>query len=85
MQGSLGDLSAPKTIDRYILLEVVGAGTMGVVNKAYDPDLDRKIALKLLRTDVFGGRADAELCARLLREAKAMARLSHPLEERARK
>src|SRR5262245_12913856 len=52
---------------------------MGVVYSAYDPELDRKVALKLLR--VTQGRKGADLDAkrtRLLREAKAIARLSHP-------
>jgi tetratricopeptide (TPR) repeat protein len=46
------------------------------VYAAYDPDLDRKVALKLLHSD---GQSDAEAArARLLREAQAMARVSHP-------
>jgi tetratricopeptide (TPR) repeat protein/tRNA A-37 threonylcarbamoyl transferase component Bud32 len=51
---------------------------MGDVYSAYDPELDRKIALKLLPGDrsAGGGRDEAE--ARLLREAQAMAKLSHP-------
>ncbi len=47
---------------------------MGSVYAAYDPDLDRKVALKLVRPD----RASEEEQARLLREARALARLAHP-------
>jgi tetratricopeptide (TPR) repeat protein len=61
------------TIDRYVVLSVLGAGAMGVVYTAYDPELDRRVAIKLVRPAV-GGR---EAQARLLREAQAMARLSH--------
>src|SRR5204863_5309011 len=51
----------------------LGQGAMGVVYAAQDPDLERRIALKVLRT------SDSESArARLLREARAMARLSHP-------
>ena len=61
---------------RYVILERVGRGGMGVVYAAYDPELDRKVALKLLRPDRAEGRPSSRL--RLLREAQAIARLSHP-------
>src|SRR5262245_11654833 len=73
-------LTKGSLVGRYIVLEQLGAGAMGVVYAAYDPDLDRKIALKLLRPEKPGaGSGAAETrAARLLREAKAIARLSHP-------
>jgi tetratricopeptide (TPR) repeat protein len=61
-------------IGRYLLIERIGAGAMGQVFAAYDPQLDRKIALKLLRP----GAAGPEHRARLAREAQTLARLSHP-------
>ena len=60
-------------LDRYLVLERLGAGGMGVVYAAYDPELDRKVAIKLLRGESTGASA-----ARLQREARAMARLTHP-------
>ncbi|MBI3182282.1 MAG: tetratricopeptide repeat protein [Myxococcales bacterium] len=63
---------------RYVILDRIGAGGMGVVYAAYDPDLDRKIALKVLRADALGSSASDEHRVRLLREAQAMAQLSHP-------
>lgn len=61
-------------IDRYSILRRIGSGGMGVVYAAYDPTLDRQVALKLLP----GGRDDSHARARILREARALAQLSHP-------
>jgi len=63
-------------IGRYVVLGRLGQGGMGVVLSAYDPQLDRKVAIKLLRTGT--GLATAEARARMIREAKAIAQLSHP-------
>jgi tetratricopeptide (TPR) repeat protein len=75
--GERGDHELPlhrgATVGRYVLLEQLGAGAMGVVYSAYDPELDRKLALKILR----GGRDSAATHDRLRREAQALARLSH--------
>jgi tetratricopeptide (TPR) repeat protein/predicted Ser/Thr protein kinase len=69
-----GEAKEPARVDRFVLLEPIGAGGMGELYTAYDAHLERKIALKLVRTGRGGGKADA----RLLREAQALARLSHP-------
>jgi serine/threonine-protein kinase len=62
-------------VGRYLVIEPLGQGGMGTVYKAYDPELDRRVALKLLHV----GLGDASLHqARLQREARALARLSHP-------
>jgi len=69
-------LSRGTLVGRYIVLDVLGEGGMGVVYSAYDPELDRKIALKLLQARVGGSSGGDQ--AWLLREAQAMARLAHP-------
>jgi predicted Ser/Thr protein kinase len=61
------------TLGRYRIEREIGAGAMGVVHAAFDPNLQRRIALKVLR-----GTATFEARDRLLREARAMARLTHP-------
>jgi formylglycine-generating enzyme required for sulfatase activity/tRNA A-37 threonylcarbamoyl transferase component Bud32 len=69
-------LHVGSVVDRYIIVERVGAGAMGVVYSAFDPKLDRKVALKLLRQRP--DRTDQQLRQeRLVREAKAIAKLSH--------
>jgi tRNA A-37 threonylcarbamoyl transferase component Bud32/tetratricopeptide (TPR) repeat protein len=64
-------------IARYVVVRELGRGGMGLVYEAYDPELDRKVAVKVLRWDRV--RGDARVASvRLQREARAMARLAHP-------
>jgi len=69
-------LTVGDRVGRYLVLTTLGTGGMGVVFAAYDPQLDRKIALKLLRAGIMYNTKDAR--ARLRREAQAIAQLSHP-------
>lgn len=59
---------------RYVVIEPLGRGAMGIVLRAYDAKLQREVALKV----VHPGALTAHARARMLREARAMARLSHP-------
>lgn len=70
---ALGSDSAPK-LGRFSLLERVGAGGMGMVYAAWDPQLDRKVAIKVVRSDLAG----PEATGRLLDEARTLAKLRHP-------
>jgi tetratricopeptide (TPR) repeat protein len=63
---------------RYMLLHRLGAGGAGTVYAAYDPELDRKVAIKLLSAVASGSLSASQGHVRLLREAQAMARLKHP-------
>jgi tetratricopeptide (TPR) repeat protein/predicted Ser/Thr protein kinase len=63
----------PLRLGRFVLLDKLGEGGMGVVYSAYDPKLDRRVALKLWRAGSGPGAHE-----RLMREAQALARLSHP-------
>ncbi len=72
-------LTAPgNTIGRFIVLHPLGSGAMGIVVAAYDPELDRKLAIKVLRPNPFGEERTETEQRRLLREAQAMAALAHP-------
>jgi eukaryotic-like serine/threonine-protein kinase len=71
-------LARGATIGRYVVLGLVGRGGMGEVYAAYDPELDRKVAVKLLRVKPGNGVSLTEGRQRTLREAQAIARLSHP-------
>ncbi len=62
------------TIGRFVLGELLGAGAMGEVYDAYDPQLDRRVALKLVKP----AADDGTVVARLLQEARIMAQLSDP-------
>lgn len=63
-------------IGRYRLERMIGAGGMGVVYTAFDPELARRVAIKLLRSDSHASQESWK--ARLLREARSLARLAHP-------
>nr|WP_306818537.1 serine/threonine-protein kinase [Archangium lipolyticum] len=69
------ELAPGATLSRYVVLERIGQGSMGVVYAARDPELERRVAIKVLRPE---GRQVEELRRRLLREAQALARLSDP-------
>jgi serine/threonine protein kinase len=62
-------------IGRYIVVDTIGAGAMGTVYAAYDPELARTVALKVVKPHA---ERRLGLRMRLLREAQAMARVVHP-------
>ena len=64
----------PERIGHFLVIEKIGSGGMGVVYAAYDPQLDRRVALKLVRSTSNEEAAKV----RLLREAQGMARIAHP-------
>ena len=62
-------------LGRYLLLRILGEGGMGVVFSAYDEELDRRVAIKVLSVPATGGTTGR---ARIRREAQALAKVSHP-------
>jgi len=74
--GSAAHGVLPQRIGRFTILSCLGEGAMGIVYAAYDDQLDRKVAVKMLRSATL--RSDAKARDRMLREAQVMARVSHP-------
>lgn len=75
--GPASTLARGTMLGRYLILGELGAGGMGAVYCAYDPELDRKVAVKLIAPGLPAHAAN-ELRSRLLGEARTMARLNHP-------
>ncbi len=73
-QGSVDSFGRGTTVSRYVVLAEIAHGGMGRVLHAYDPRLQREVALKL----VHAASLDERATARLVAEARAMAKLSHP-------
>ncbi len=67
-----------RAVGRYLVLQKIGGGAMGWVYAAYDPQLHRRVALKVIHPSYAEGLRRDDAQARLLREAQSMARLSHP-------
>ncbi|PRQ05552.1 serine/threonine-protein kinase [Enhygromyxa salina] len=72
------DFEPGAKLGRYVVLAHMGAGGMGVVYGAYDPHLDRRIALKLMHQRGDDPAQAERASQRMLAEAKAMAQLNHP-------
>ena len=71
-------MTAPEKIGKYEIKRQIGRGAMGAVFEAYDSVIERRVALKLLRVDVFEPNQMADVRARFKREAHSAGRLSHP-------
>lgn len=69
---------APENIGKYQIRLQIGRGAMGVVYEAWDTQIERRVALKTLRTDQIDASQLPGLLARFKREAQAVGRLSHP-------
>lgn len=65
-------------IGRYEVIREVGRGGMAIVYQARDTTLDRIVAVKLIRSDIFGSAAFGQIRERFDREARALAKLNHP-------
>lgn len=76
--GELDQRDQLDRIGRYKITTVVGKGGMGAVYEAWDDQLERKIALKLLRADLIEVEERKNYSSRMLREARMLAAITHP-------
>ena len=67
-----------KSLGRYQIVEQLGEGGMAFVYKAYDTRLERFVAIKIIRQEAFNPGMLDQVMKRFEREAKALAKLSHP-------
>jgi tRNA A-37 threonylcarbamoyl transferase component Bud32/tetratricopeptide (TPR) repeat protein len=70
-------MSQPASFGKYQVVRELGQGSMGIVYEGYDAEIDRRVALKTVRSSGFSAEQLAELVARLRREARAVGRLHH--------
>jgi serine/threonine protein kinase len=68
----------PEKIGKYVIQSVLGRGAMGVVYKAFDPGIERVVAVKTVRKDLVDPDLAVQVMARFQNEAKAAGRLLHP-------
>jgi hypothetical protein len=78
LEPSSPELEPGLAVGRYELVELIGSGGMGSVYRAHDPHLSRDVALKVLHPSHAAIREGSDYRQRLLREAQALAKLSHP-------
>jgi predicted Ser/Thr protein kinase len=71
-------VSEPSKLGKYVIRRELGRGAMGVVYEAFDPFIERTVAIKTIKPDLPGQADGAELPARFKREAQAAGRLNHP-------
>src|SRR3954452_3710452 len=71
-------MKAAQTIGRYRIEKLLGTGAMGEVYRAYDPAIDRLVAIKVLRPELITGGGSDQLLERFRREARAAGRRIHP-------
>ena len=77
-RGEALELQPGASLGRYVVLRTLGAGGVGIVYRAYDPELDRRVAVKLINRETRRRANRTEARGRLVREARAMAQLNHP-------
>ena len=71
-------MSEPQKLGKYEIQSVLGKGAMGVVYKAFDPNIERTVAIKTVRMDLVDPELTTQFIGRFKNEARAAGRLHHP-------
>ena len=71
-------MNRPRTVGRYRLDALLGSGAMGEVYRAYDPVIERAVAIKIVRPELISGATSEQWLQRFRREARAAGRRFHP-------
>ncbi len=71
-------LTPGQTLGKYRIDDILGAGNVGIVYKAYDPTIDRVVAVKTLHDELLSSDRGEEFKKRFIQEATAAARCQHP-------
>ena len=71
-------MAIPRSVGKYEVVDAIGAGGMGTVYRAFDPTLERMVALKIVHLDRLHEVDPGQLRERFRNEARAVARLNHP-------
>jgi len=71
-------MTAPTKIGKYEIRRQIGQGAMGVVHEAFDPVIERRVAIKTLRLELFEPSQIADVRTRFKREAQSAGQLAHP-------
>jgi serine/threonine-protein kinase len=74
----IAEQAAPERLGKYLLLSVIGKGSMGILYKSVDPHIKRPVALKTIRRDLLDEDATENFSARFRNEAQAAGGLAHP-------
>jgi serine/threonine-protein kinase len=71
-------IELPENIGKYQIYSSLGEGAMGVVYEGFDPDIERRVAIKMLHPHLITQRNGGEFLERFKREARSAARCIHP-------
>ena len=74
----MAEQKIPQALGKYEIKSILGRGAMGIVYRAYDPAIERIVAIKVMHQHLFQGHDGSDFAQRFQQEARAAARCWHP-------